>query len=227
MVGTPEVLPPSTSVGLVGWLKANLFNSPVNAVLTVVVGTLAAIAAVAMARWLVAADWSPIHESLKLFLVGQYPSEELWRIGAVVVGATTLMGVSWAVWGGVMRTFARVVAAAGLIVSLTPIEPDLAAAHGGDPVATGGGYGPYLGTIPDMVPVDSGLRLTGVREGSPAAIAGIRGGDVVVEFGGNQVGDIYTYTYALQEHEPGDSVEIVVLRDGERLTFTAVLGDRR
>ena len=69
MVGTPEVLPPSTSVSLVGWLKANLFNSPVNAVLTVVVGTLAAIAAVAMARWLVAADWSPIHESLKLFLV--------------------------------------------------------------------------------------------------------------------------------------------------------------
>ena len=114
-------------------------------------------------------------------------------------------------------------------IALTPIEPDLAAAHGQDPSAstTGGGYGPYLGTIPDMVPVDSGLRLTGVREGSPAAIAGIRGGDVVVEFGGNQVGDIYTYTYALQEHEPGDSVEIVVLRDGERLTFTAVLGDRR
>jgi len=114
-------------------------------------------------------------------------------------------------------------------IALTPVEPDLAAAHGQDPSAstTGGGYGPYLGTIPDMVPVDSGLRLTGVREGSPAAIAGIRGGDIVVEFGGNVVGDIYTYTYALQEHEPGDAVEIVVLRDGERLTLTAVLGDRR
>jgi len=114
-------------------------------------------------------------------------------------------------------------------ITLTPVEPDLAAAHGQDPSAstTGGGYGPYLGTIPDMVPVDSGLRLTGVREGSPAAIAGIRGGDIVVEFGGNVVGDIYTYTYALQEHEPGDAVEIVVLRDGERLTLTAVLGDRR
>ena len=100
--------------------------------------------------------------------------------------------------------------------ALTPIEPDLAAAHGQDPSAstTGGGYGPYLGTIPDMVPVDSGLRLTGVREGSPAAIAGIRGGDVVVQFGGSEGGDIYTYTYALQDHEPGDSFEIVVLSDG-------------
>ena len=122
MVGTPEVLPPSTSVGIVGWLKTNLFNSPVNVALTVVVGTLTAIAAVAMSRWLLFAEWSPIHESLKLFLVGQYPSEELWRVGVVVVGATVLMGVSWAVWGGVMRTFARIVAAAGLIVALTPIE---------------------------------------------------------------------------------------------------------
>ena len=114
-------------------------------------------------------------------------------------------------------------------IALTPIEPDLVAAHGQDPSAstTSGGYGPYLGTIPDMVPADSGLRLTGVREGSPAAIAGIRGGDIVVEFGGNVVGDIYTYTYALQEHKPGDSVEIVVLRESQRLTLTAVLGDER
>jgi S1-C subfamily serine protease len=78
-----------------------------------------------------------------------------------------------------------------------------------------------------MVPVDAGLRLTGVREGSPAADAGIRGGDIVVEFSGREVADIYGYTYALQDHEPGDAVEIVVLRDGEQLTLTAVLGDRR
>jgi hypothetical protein len=112
-------------------------------------------------------------------------------------------------------------------IALTPIGPDEALAHGQPSSSTAGGYGPYLGTIPDMVPVDSGLRLTGVREGSPAADAGIRGGDIVVEFGGREIGDIYAYTYALQDHEPGDAVEIVVLRDGERLTLTAVLGDRR
>ncbi len=114
-------------------------------------------------------------------------------------------------------------------IALTPVEPDLAALHGQDPSAanSGSGYGPYLGTIPDMVPVDFGLRLNGVREGSPAAVAGIRGGDIVVEFAGREIGDIYAYTYALQAHEPGDAVEIVVLRDGERLTLTAVLGDQR
>ena len=77
-----------------------------------------------MFRWVVfTADWSPVTESLKLFLVGQYPTEELWRVGAVVVAAAALMGVSWAVWGGVMRTFAGIMAAAGLIVAATPLEP--------------------------------------------------------------------------------------------------------
>ena len=124
MVSTPEVLPPSTKAGVVGWLRANLFSSPFNAALTVVTAPLMAFAVVAVLRWVVfSADWSPINESLKLFLVGQYPTEELWRVGTVVVGVGALMGVSWAAWGGVMRTFARIAAAAGLIVAAAPLEP--------------------------------------------------------------------------------------------------------
>ena len=65
------------------------------------------------------------------------------------------------------------------------------------------GYGPYLGTIPDMSDRDEpGVALTGVRENSPAEKAGIRGGDVVIRFGGREIGDLYDYTYALREHEP-------------------------
>ena len=123
MVSTPEVLPPSTSVGIAGWLKTNLFSSRLNAAFTLVVGPLAALALIGIFRWVVSADWSPVTESLKLFLVGQYPSAELWRVGVVVVGAAALMGVSWAVWGGVMRTFARIMAAAGFIIAVAPLEP--------------------------------------------------------------------------------------------------------
>ena len=95
------------------------------------------------------------------------------------------------------------------------------------PSSSSGGYGPYLGTIPDMTPRDSGLRITGVRDGSPAEEGGLRGGDIVVEFAGAEVGDIYAYTYALRDHKPGDEVVIVVERDGERLSLTVVLGERR
>ena len=112
-------------------------------------------------------------------------------------------------------------------VAITPIEAVETPAHGQSPSSSSGGYGPYLGTIPDMVPTDFGLRLSGVREGSPAQKGGLRKGDVVIEFGGKDVGDIYAYTYALREHAPGDQVEIVVQREGERVTVTVTLGDRR
>ncbi len=120
------------------------------------------------------------------------------------------------------RITTRLAAGGAQAVALTPVRQERPApAQGGS-----SGYGPYLGTIPDMTPRDFGLRLTGVREGSPAAQAGLRPGDVVVEFDGNPVADIYAYTYALQAKRPGDVVEIVVERDGERVTVTATLGER-
>jgi aminopeptidase YwaD len=88
------------------------------------------------------------------------------------------------------------------------------------------GYGAYMGTIPDMTPQEFGVRITGVREESPAEKAGLRGGDIIVELGGAEITDLYAYTYALRDHKPGDEVQVVVLREGERLTFTAILGSR-
>jgi aminopeptidase YwaD len=85
----------------------------------------------------------------------------------------------------------------------------------------------YLGSIPDMAGGGApGLRLTGVRAGSPADVAGIKGGDVIVEFGGKAVNDLYQYSDALYSHKPGDEVTVVVLRDGRRLMLTVTLGKR-
>ena len=81
-----------------------------------------------------------------------------------------------------------------------------------------------MGTIPDMTPQDFGVRITGVREGSAADNAGLTEGDIIVEFAGKEISDLYAYTYALRDQKPGDEVTVVVIRDGERLTLTAVLG---
>jgi Peptidase family M28/PDZ domain len=85
----------------------------------------------------------------------------------------------------------------------------------------------YLGSIPDMSGSEiPGLRLTGVSPGSPADSAGLKAGDVIVEFDGKPVKDLYEYSDALYAHKPGDDVSIGVIRDGRRLTLKVKLGKR-
>ena len=85
----------------------------------------------------------------------------------------------------------------------------------------------YLGSVPDMAAGEvKGVRLSGVRPGSPAEQAGLRAGDVIVELGGKTVKDLYEYTNALYAHQPGEEVMIVVLRDGQRVELKATLGRR-
>ena len=85
----------------------------------------------------------------------------------------------------------------------------------------------YLGTVPDMGASDvPGLRLTGVRPGSPAHLGGLKAGDLIVELGGAAVKDLYSYSDALYSHKPGDVVKIVVLRGSQRVEMTVTLGRR-
>ena len=78
----------------------------------------------------------------------------------------------------------------------------------------------FLGTIPDYATEVAGVKLSGIRGGSPAEKAGLKGGDVIVEFGGQKVSNIYDYTYALDAAKIGQPVEIVVMRDGQRVKIT-------
>jgi Peptidase family M28/PDZ domain len=85
----------------------------------------------------------------------------------------------------------------------------------------------YLGSIPDMSAGEGvGLKLTGVRAGSPAEKAGMVAGDVVIEFAGQPVKDLYGFSNALYSHKPGDDVTVVVLRNGARKSFVVKLGTR-
>jgi len=85
----------------------------------------------------------------------------------------------------------------------------------------------YLGSIPDMGATEvKGVRLTGVRAESPADKAGLKAGDVIVEFAGKPVNDLYAYTDALYAQSPGDTVDVVVLRGAERMTVKVTLGRR-
>ncbi|HLG93882.1 MAG TPA: M20/M25/M40 family metallo-hydrolase, partial [candidate division Zixibacteria bacterium] len=108
--------------------------------------------------------------------------------------------------------------------------PPVYARTKGDSVRMGGESGElraYLGTIPDYSEELVGVKLSGVREGSPAEKAGIKGGDVIVRFGSKEIRNIYDYTYALGAYKPGDKVEIGLVREGKALTVSVLLDRRR
>ncbi|HEV2840112.1 MAG TPA: M20/M25/M40 family metallo-hydrolase [Chthoniobacterales bacterium] len=78
----------------------------------------------------------------------------------------------------------------------------------------------FLGTIPDYATEVVGVKLAGIRGSSPAEKAGLKPGDIIVEFGSQKVSNIYDYTYALDAAKIGQAVDIVVMRDGERVKIT-------
>lgn len=88
------------------------------------------------------------------------------------------------------------------------------------------GYGPYFGSVPDFAEEGQGVKFADVRAGSPAARAGFRQGDVMIEFGGAPIKTLYDFTFALRDKKPGDKVEVTVLRDGKRVTATVELTNR-
>ena len=90
-----------------------------------------------------------------------------------------------------------------------------------------GGYGPYFGSIPDFGQVDTGVRFSDVKPGSPAAKAGLKAGDILVQFGDKPIKNLYDFTDALRRSKVGDVVEVKVLRDGQPVTASVKLEQRK
>jgi putative serine protease PepD len=97
----------------------------------------------------------------------------------------------------------------------------------------------YLGVRMSLVP--SGVAITEVVSGGPAERAGLRpatgtelvdgqeiptGGDVIVEFAGQEVASATALQSAVDAHQPGDTVSVTVVRDGSRRTVEVTLGVR-
>jgi hypothetical protein len=102
-----------------------------------------------------------------------------------------------------------------------PQEPVSGAAGGGS------GYGPNFGSIPDFDEPPKGVRFADVRDGTPAAKAGLKAGDILIEFDGKDIGNLYDFTYALRAHKAGDEVLVKVLRGSQTIEAKVLLTERR
>ena len=96
-----------------------------------------------------------------------------------------------------------------------------AAGAGGSP------YGTYFGSVPDFRDDLSGVLFADVRADSPAGKAGLRPGDLLVEFAGNPIKNLYDFTDALAGKKPGDVVAVVVKRNGQSIKVNVTLEVRK
>lgn len=79
----------------------------------------------------------------------------------------------------------------------------------------------YLGTIPDYASSDVlGVKLSGVIKDSPAALAGLGAGDVIVTVEGKPIRNIYDYSNALAALTPGKTLKMGVRRRGKEIGFS-------
>lgn len=70
-----------------------------------------------------------------------------------------------------------------------------------------------------------GPRIDRIVRGSPAAKAGLQVGDIILRLGQKTMPDRDTLIAEIERSEPGQQVQLAVLRDRENLNVTAVLGD--
>src|ERR1700679_1917297 len=74
---------------------------------------------------------------------------------------------------------------------------------------------------------DYGVEITRGKENSPAEKAGVKAGDVVLEYNGQRVEGMEQFGRMVRETPPGREVKLTVSRNGGTQTLMAVLGSRK
>ena len=142
----PEIITPPQPPGPVAWLRKNLFSSWYNSLLTIILLLFIYWTVSAILRWVfITADWTPVISHPLLYLVGQYPRGQIWRVGVSMAIIAILFGMSWRVWGGVMRVMAFAYAAGLLLLALWPsagaaLTPEMRLAMAGNILLIGAGF---------------------------------------------------------------------------------------
>jgi general L-amino acid transport system permease protein len=115
--------PPSERYNLFGWIRRNLLSTWYNSLLSLV-GLLISIWAIrGFLEWaFTQAQWEVIPTNLRLFLVGQYPADQLWRIWVGLFLLSALVGISWGVWGRQLGFFGLILFAAPVLLAILPFS---------------------------------------------------------------------------------------------------------
>ncbi len=82
------------------------------------------------------------------------------------------------------------------------------------------------GSIPDFSYTSGGVKIASVIEGSTGEKAGLLAGDIITALNGKVITTLMDYSNVLKAHQPGDVVELKVIRDGKEKDISLTLGER-
>ena len=120
---TQEVKPPNTSKSPLKWLQDNLFNTWYNTILTCLALVFIFLVFRGVLTWVFTqANWNVVPANLQILMIGPYPIEQVWRIWIVLDTLLVLLGLSAAVWKGLVLRISTVIASIGLIFLLIPLD---------------------------------------------------------------------------------------------------------
>ncbi|MRH41809.1 ABC transporter permease subunit [Aquibacillus halophilus] len=113
--------PPKSTLGINGWLKKNLFNSFFNSILTVVSVLVIYFILKGSITWVfTTAQWAVVTENYRLFMVGQYTIDQLWRVWTCLGFVSLLFGLSAGIWKGTIRNLSIVLMLLYLVHTIVP-----------------------------------------------------------------------------------------------------------
>jgi S1-C subfamily serine protease len=71
---------------------------------------------------------------------------------------------------------------------------------------------------------DAGMLVTSVRPETAAANAGMLQDDIIVTIDGHPIPDFDRLTVRIAQHQPGEKVELEIIRKDQRMKLTPILG---
>ena len=109
---TETLAPPSTDLRPAQWVRRNLFSGLASSIVTVVIAAALVWLAVNIGQWAVTeARWDVVTRNLRLFLIGQYPADQAWRLWLSLLILSVLAGISAGIYGHTIRVLAISVSA--------------------------------------------------------------------------------------------------------------------
>ncbi|HWO58178.1 MAG TPA: PDZ domain-containing protein [bacterium] len=76
----------------------------------------------------------------------------------------------------------------------------------------------------EKLPSTDGVYVSGVVEDSPAAEAGLKKGDVILKFNGQEARSVRHLTNLIEETKPGSKIDIEIWRDGSQRVLACEIG---